>query len=192
MARFLFWWQPISLVEELMWRVLRMFSITIYLTSRKVMFTVLGELPEQVAVELPMLFVTIVKVDTSSEYNNLSDRKYQLIANMSSTLLERFPSRAKNQARSRILRELKSVRGITTPIIHVVKIKIALEEIQITIKGIEAAIAATTIATITTIRIVTITTATITVTIQTTDAVLIVQIVIAMKIDFEQQKDFPF
>ena len=144
MARFLFWWQPISLVEELMWRVLRMFSITIYLTSRKVMFTVLGELPEQVAVELPMLFVTIVKVDTSSEYNNLSDRKYQLIANMSSTLLERFPSRAKNQARSRILRELKSVRGITTPIIHVVKIKIALEEIQITIKGIEAAIAATT------------------------------------------------
>jgi hypothetical protein len=67
----------------------------------------------------------------------------------------------------------------------VVKIKIAREGIQITIKGIEAAIAAT----ITTIRIVTITT---TATIQTTDAVLIVQIVIAMKIEFEQQKDFPF
>ena len=108
---------------------------------------------------------------------------------MSSISLERYQSQVKSLVKSRILQELKSVQEIITPIIHVVKIKIALEEIQIIIKGIEAAIVAATIATITTIRIVTITTIA---TIQTTDAVLIVQIVIAMKIEFEQQKDFPF
>jgi len=99
---------------------------------------------------------------------------------MSSISLERFPSQVKSQVKSRILQGQKSVQGITTPIIHVVKIKIAREEIQIIIKGIEAAIAAATIATITTIRIVTITT----VTIQTTDAALIVQIGTVMKIEF--------
>jgi len=104
---------------------------------------------------------------------------------MSSTSLERFQSQVKSLVKSRILQELKNVRGIKNPIIiHVVKIKIALEEIQTTIKGIEAAIAATTIVIITTIGIVTITTTAI---IQTIDAVLIVQIVTVMKIEFVQK-----
>ena len=100
---------------------------------------------------------------------------------MSSTLLERFPSRAKNQVRLRILRERKSVREIANPaIIHVDKIKGALAGIQITIKEAEAAIVITIIATITT----TTTTATTATTIQTTGAVRMVQIVIAMKTEF--------
>ena len=113
---------------------------------------------------------------------------------MSSISLERFQSRVKSQVKSRILQGQKSARGIKNPIIiHVVKIKIALEGIQITIKEIEAVIATTTIAAITivTIRTVTITTVTITtvtipVTIQTTDVVLIVQIGTVMKIESVQ------
>ena len=108
---------------------------------------------------------------------------------MSSISLERFQSRVKSQVKSRILQGQKSARGIKNPIIiHVVKIKIALEGIQITIKEIEAAIVAITIAAITivTIRTVTITTVTIPVTIQTTDVVLIVQIGTVMKIESVQ------
>jgi hypothetical protein len=62
------------------------------------------------------------------------------------------------------------------------KIKGALAGIQITIKEVEAAIVITIIATITT---------TTTTTIQTTGAVRMVQIVIAMKTEFVRQKDFP-
>jgi hypothetical protein len=70
MVLFQFLWQQILQAEELMSMASRTSSTTICRTNLKVTFTVLEEQPVPAAAALHTPFVTILKVDTWSAFNN--------------------------------------------------------------------------------------------------------------------------